>query len=209
MKSDKTKIIEELFHAQKALPISAVADYLDRSEITARRVLKKVGYYSSYTHNSQYYTIESVVRFNSYGIWCYNHICFSQFGTLKETMIRLIDESKAGLTVSQLSEILGMKCYAAVHLFHKQGAFNYIKQGRGFIYLSKQESIYQNQLSYYTLPEPLTIQAAIELLVYYVDHSEAGYKQLVRVLRKKHFQATTESVASFFKEHGVKKTPIY
>ncbi len=209
MKSDKTKVIEELFHAHKALPISAVADCLKRSEITARRVLKKVGYYSSYTHNSQYYTIESVVRFNSYGIWCHNHICFSRFGTLKETMIQLVDESKAGLTVSQLSEILGMKCYSGVHLFHKQGAFNHIKQGKGFIYLSKQESIYQNQLSYYTLPEPLTSQAAIELLVYYVDHPEVNYKQLVGLLRKKHFQATTESIESFFKEHGVKKTPTY
>ena len=209
MKSDKTKVIEDLFHAHKALPISAVADCLGRSEITARRVLKKVGYYSSYTHNSQYYTIESVVRFNSYGIWCHNHIYFSRFGTLKETMIRLVDESKAGLSVSQLSEVLGMKCYSAVHLFHKQGAFNHIKQGKGFIYLSKQGSIYQNQLSYYTLHEPLTPQAAIELLVYYVDHPEASYKQLVRVLRKKHFQATTESVESFFKEHGVKKTPTY
>ena len=209
MKPDKTKVIEELFRTHKVLPISTVADCLDRSEITARRVLKKVGYCSSYTHNSQYYTIKSVARFNSYGIWCYDHICFSRFGTLKETMIRLVDESKAGLTVSQLAEILGMKCYAAVHLFHKQGAFNHIKQGRGFIYLSKQESIYQNQLSYYTLPEPLTPQAAIELLVYYVDHPKANYKQLVRVLKKKHFQATTEAVNFFFKEHGVKKIPTY
>ena len=209
MKPDKTQVIEELFRTHKVLPISTVAHCLDRSEITARRVLKQVGYYSSYTHNSQYYTIKSVARFNSYGIWCYDHICFSRFGTLKETMIRLVDESKAGLTVSQLSEILGMKCYAAVHLFHKQGAFNHIKQGRGFIYLSKQESIYQNQLSYYTLPEPLTPQAAIELLVYYVDHPKANYKQLVRVLKKKHFQATTEAVNFFFKEHGVKKIPTY
>ncbi len=209
MKSDKTRVIEELFHIHKVLPISAVADCLGRSEITARRVLKKVGYYSSYTHNSQYYTIASVVRFNSYGIWCHDHICFSRFDTLKETMIRLVDESKAGLTVSQLSEILGMKCYAAVHLFHKQGTFNHIKRGRGFIYLSRQESIYQNQLAYYTLHEPLTPQAAIELLVYYVDHPKANYEELVRVLQKKHLQATTESVESFFKEHGVKKTPAY
>lgn len=209
MKSDKIKVIEELFHVHKALPISTVSDCLGRSKITARRILKQVGYYSSYTHNSQYYTIESVARFNSYGIWCHNHICFSLFGTLKETMIQLVDESKAGLTVRQLSEILGLKCYAAVHLFHKQGAFNHIKRGKGFIYLSKQERIYQNQLSYYTLSEPLTPQAAIELLVYYLDHPEVGYQQLVRVLRKKHFQASTESVASFFKEHGVKKTPTY
>ena len=122
-------------------------------------------------------------------------------------MSHLIDESRAGLTVSQLSEILKMKCYAAVHLFNKQGAFNHIKRGKGFVYLSKQENIYQNQLAYYTLPDPLTPQAAIELLIYYVDHPGSSYKQLVQVLKKKHFQATPEAVESFFKKHGVKKTP--
>ncbi len=209
MKTDQPKIIEELFLAHKVLTISTVAQRLGRSEITARRVLKKVGYYSSYTHNSQYYTIKSVVRFNSYGIWCHNHVCFSEHGTLKATMIRMIDESRAGLTVSQLSEILRMKCYAAVHLFHKQGAFNHIKRGKGFIYLSKQESICQSQLAYYTLPDQLTTQAAIELLVYYVDHPGVSYKKLERVLKKRHFQTTSEAIESFFKEHGVKKTPTY
>lgn len=209
MKTDKTKVIEELFRVHKVLPISAIAEHLGCSEITARRALKRVGYYSSYTHNSRYYTIGSVVKFNQYGIWCYHHICFSKYGTLKATMIQLVNGSRAGLTVSQLSSILGMKCYSPIHLFHKQGAFNCIKRGRGFIYLSKQEGIYQSQLVYYTVSEPLPPQAAIELLVYYLDHQEASYKQLVRVVGKKHFRVTTKAIESFFKEHGVKKTPKF
>lgn len=209
MKHLEIKVIEELFHIHKTLTISELAQHLNCAEITARRKLHTVGYFSSYTHNSRYYSISSVVKFDQYGIWCHNNICFSKFETLKRTITHLIDNSPSGMTVGQLSTILRIKCYAPLNLFYKNGYFNRIKHNKQFIYLSKQENIYQQQLEYYNQIEDLKPQTAIQLLVEYINNPQASCQQLSQTLQQKHFQVTVEGIHSFFEKHGVKKTPKF
>jgi hypothetical protein len=209
MKQAKIKVIEELFHVHKVLTISELAQHLNCAEITARRKLHPLGYFSSYTHNSRYYTINAVVKFDQHGIWCHNNICFSKLGTLKRTITSLIDNSSSGMTVSQISKIIRIKCYAPLNQLYKNGYFNRIKQNKQFIYLSKQENIYQQQLDYHKQAEHLKPQTAIQLLVEYINNPDATCQQLSQTLRQKHFQVTAEAVQSFFEKHGVKKKPKF
>jgi len=209
MKQSKIKVIEDLFHDHKVLTISELAHHLDCAEITARRQLHALGYVSSYTHNSRYYSIKSVVKFNHHGIWCYNNICFSKFSTLKRTITHLIDNSTAGMTVSQISHILTIKCYAPLNLFYKNGYFNRIKPDKQFIYLSKQENIYQQQLGYYKQAGDLKPQTAIQLLIEYINNPNATCGQLSQALARKNFKVTTEAIHWFFEQHDVKKTPKF
>lgn len=208
MKKGEIKVIEELFQIHKVFTICELTEHLDCSEITARRRLNEFGYFSSYTHNSRYYTIDSVAKFDSNGIWCYDDICFSSFGTLKRTITHLIDDSPHGITVSQISSILKIKCYSPLNLFYKNGNFNRIKQDKGYIYLSKQENIYQKQVDYYKQLEDLKPQTAIQLLVEYINNPIASCQELSQAMSQKHFQVTAEAIQSFFKKHGVKKTPF-
>lgn len=209
MKQAKIKVIEDLFHVHKVLTISELARHLNCAEITARRKLHALGYFSSYTHNSRYYTISSVVKFDQHGIWCHNNICFSKLGTLKRTITSLIDNSFSGMTVSQLSKIIRIKCYAPLNLFYKNGYFNRIKQNKQFIYLSKQENIYQQQLDFHKQAEQLKPQTAIQLLVEHINNPDATCQQLSQTLQQKHFQVTAEQIQSFFEKHGVKKKPKF
>lgn len=209
MKQSKIKVVEELFHVHKVLTISELAQHLNCAEITVRRKLHALGYFSSYTHNSRYYTINSVVKFDHHGIWCHNNICFSKLGTLKRTITSLIDNSSSGMTVSQISKIIRIKCYAPLNLFYKNGCFNRIKQNKQFIYLSKQENIYQQQLDYHKQAEQLKPQTAIQLLVEHINNPDATCQQLSQTLRQKQFQVTAEAIQSFFEKHGVKKKPKF
>jgi hypothetical protein len=209
MKQAEIKVIGDLFHVHKVLTIAELAQHLTCSEITARRRLHYVGYFSSYTHNSSYYTIESVAKFDHHGIWCHNNICFSKLGTLKRTITHLIDNSPSGMTVSQISNILRIKCYAPLNLFYKNGYFNRIKHDKQFIYLSKQENIYQQQLDYYKQIDDLKPQPAIQLLVEYINNPNATCQQLSQALGRKNFQVTVEEIQAFFKKHGVKKNPKF
>lgn len=209
MKQAEIKVIEDLFNVHKVLTISELAQHLTCSEITARRRLHHVGYFSSYNHNSRYYTIKALTKFDHHGIWCHNNICFSKLGTLKRTITHLIDNSPSGMTVSQISNILRIKCYAPLNLFYKNGYFNRIKHEKQFIYLSKQENIYQQQLDYYKHADDLKPQTAIQLLVAYINNPNATCQQLSQTLLQKHFQVTAEAIHSFFEKHGVKKTPKF
>ncbi len=209
MNQTKIKVIEDIFHIRKALTISELAQHLNCAEITARRKLHQVGYFSSYTHNSRYYSINSVVSFDHNGIWRYNNICFSKFGTLKQTIIHHIDNSPNGMTVSQLSRILTIKCYTPLNLFYKNGYFNRIKHNKQFIYLSKKINIYQQQLDYFEQQEHLNPQAAIQLLVEHINNRDASCQQLSQKLQQKDFQVSAEAVQSFFEKQGIKKTPKY
>ena len=206
MKVDKIKVVEELFQIHKVLTISELAHSLNRSVVTARRQLDKMEYFSSYTHNSRYYTVKSVTTFNENGIWHHGEIYFSKFGTLKRTIIHLINISPCGMTVSQIFNILGIKCYSHLNLFYKNGIISRSKIDKGFIYLAKEESIYKKQLNYYDHPKGLTSQAAIKLLVEYINNPKATYQDLSKAMNQHNFQIPVKTIELFFKEHGVKKT---
>jgi hypothetical protein len=64
--------------------------------MTVFRRLCQIEYVSSYTHAGRYYTLYDIARFDSAGIWFYDDIGFSQNGSLKNTVIYLVDNGDAG-----------------------------------------------------------------------------------------------------------------
>lgn len=208
MKIKNVKVIEDFFTLQKVSTIVNLADYLKCSHVTARRQLRNFNYFSSYTHNSQYYTLQTITKFNSDGIWSYNDIHFSKFGTLKNTMLHLVDISRSGLTVSELSEKLKIKCYSTLNLFYKNGYFNRIRYEKDYVYLSKDRDIYQKQYSYYF--KELNPQTAIQLLIEFINHDlDISYKMLCAKVRQNGFEITIPETEQFFKKYPIKKKPIY
>jgi hypothetical protein len=79
--------------------INSIKSELSISRITALRALKKHGYFSSYNFNSKYFTLKEVPNFDVDGLWSYGQIHFSRFGTLKKTIISLIENSPTGFTI--------------------------------------------------------------------------------------------------------------
>jgi len=77
-----------------------------KSRMTVFRKLGALGYRTSYSHRGKYYTLETLPRFDSRGIWSHGDIWFSRAGTLMATAASFVMESEGGYFVRELDQIL-------------------------------------------------------------------------------------------------------
>ena len=72
-------------------------EFVDRSQRTLSRDLKKLDVISSYTHTGQYHVLKKNARFDKNGFWFFRDIGFSQYGTLKKTLMHRISHVQIGM----------------------------------------------------------------------------------------------------------------
>jgi hypothetical protein len=70
------------------------------------RRLKAIGYRSSFNHAGRYYTLSDVPQFDQWGLWFHGDAGFSCAGTLKATVLELVEGSAAGMTPKDLLALL-------------------------------------------------------------------------------------------------------
>ncbi len=120
---DKLKDIYKLNKCYTLIELCQKSDYSRRS---IHRFLSKLGYFSSFTHNSKWYTLAIIPNFNKDGLWFHENIGFSKHGDLKKTIVHLIDRSSQGIFANQLIEKLSIPCYAVLtHLYKNGSVFRY------------------------------------------------------------------------------------
>ncbi len=204
-----------LFDQKKCWTIEELTHSLNYSTISIRRFLKDIGYYSSFTHNSMWYTLHSIPLFNKRGLWFYQDIGFSKHGNLKQTIFNFVSKSTQGLTAKELFEILLIPCHPVLNQMYKKNQIDRFNTQRGFVYLSiddkkrqRQLNRLQSQLITAKQPESLNAQAAIYVLVEYIKHPEASVVELSKAVEKKEVKASPEAITMLFKEHDLKKIPI-
>jgi len=206
--------LAKLFARRKCWLLAELAAALDCALITVRRLLKQIGYFRSYTHNGKWYTAATTPRFDRDGIWRHKGIGFSKQGSLTATIRHLIERSPAGLSARELGDKLQHPCHAVLTILHKAGEIDRIKIGGAFRYLSTKERTNRRQRAQVLLeqkpeaPAPLSAQAAVFVLVEYINNPGLSFEQIACNVEK-HRQITVaqESIRCFFKEQGVKKTP--
>lgn len=76
------------------------------SRMTVFRKLSALGYRTSYSHRGKYYTLETLPRFDSQGLWSHGDIRFSSVGTLMATAESFVTESQGGYFVCELDKVL-------------------------------------------------------------------------------------------------------
>ena len=114
MQSMKDQLVN-VFSKRTVLTIEDLKNILETtSRMTIFRKLKQLSYKTSYSHCGKYYSLESLAQYNEYGIWDYNHIYFSKYGTLKNCVLKVIEKSKTGLTSFELGELLHVSVYNTV-----------------------------------------------------------------------------------------------
>lgn len=82
-----------------------------RSRTSVFRRLKAIGYLTSFTHAGRYYTLPDVPQFDALGLWHYRDVGFSRAGSLKATVLELVDTSPAGRTHRELQEFLRVRAH--------------------------------------------------------------------------------------------------
>jgi hypothetical protein len=211
--------LQQLFVRRKCWTIDELVRQLDYSAISVRRFLKDVGYFSSFTHNSKWYTLNAIPIFDEYGLWFYDKIGFSKHGNLKKTILHFVTKSPQGLSAKQLAERLSIPCHAVLNHMHKNGVIDRFKSQTAFIYLALDENTKNRQLTRLQSSRPIGIAvrhpevsglgapAAVYVLVELIKHPQASLVELSQAVAKKQVIATPEAIARFFAAHDLKKTP--
>lgn len=76
------------------------------AQATVFRKLSELGYRTSYSHSGHYYALNAVIRFNSQGLWSFDAVRFSRYGTLLATLENIIVNSEDGYFSAELKEHL-------------------------------------------------------------------------------------------------------
>ncbi len=205
--------LAELFEQEKCYTMEQLSRRLDYSLISVRRFLKAIGYYSSFTHNSKWYTLRSIPSFDRNGIWFYQDIGFCEHGNLNQAILRFIDRSFQGLTAKDLFNILSVPCHPVLNQMYKKKRVDRFKTPKGFAYLSASESkrrLQLKRLQVLTPPqkiEGLNPQTAVYVLVEFVKNPKASFLELSVAVEKMGAKVSQQAIAQSFKDYDLKKTP--
>lgn len=94
----RRQTIAEMAELQRALGTTA--------RRTVFRKLAELPYRSSYSHRGRYYILDELARFDDLGLFSFDDVWFSAYGTLLATAAAIVDRSKAGYTVEELDNVL-------------------------------------------------------------------------------------------------------
>ena len=81
------------------------AELQDRPRSSLFRDLKKLDLISSYTHTGQYHALTRLAKFDEDGLWFFQDVGFSRYGTLKRSLVHVITHSQVGMTHRELKKL--------------------------------------------------------------------------------------------------------
>lgn len=201
------------FRRQMMLTLAEVADLIDGSIHTARRRLKEWGVLNSYNQNGRYYALPDVPEFDANGLWRKRGVFFSQYGTLKQTVIELVCRSPAGLDAGEMRTLLGLDPRSFLSACAKHPRLRREKTRGRFVYFCADEAVFgkqrQRRRAMNATSRQPTPSEAIAILVEQIKHPALSYEDLSRRLRRQNVSVESEIIQNLFSRHGLtlKKTP--
>lgn len=202
--------VRRLFTIRLCWTIAELGEQLKRPLVSVRRLLARLGYWSSFTHNSRWYTLSDIPRFDRDGLWFCAEIGFSRRGTLAATLVHLVGRSSAGLSAQQLGAKLRCRCHGLLVQLHRDGRLQREKCGASYVYLSADPTVSRGQreaLQRHTaLPTVLAAEAAVLALAAFIRSPESSDAELAReVRRQSRIIVHPAQIGRLFEEHGIKR----
>jgi len=205
-KTPNQKLISA-FQENKCWMIQPLAERMNYSIPSVRRFLTRTGYFSSFTHNGKWYTLASIPRFSSKGLWFYRDIGFSRHGPLTHTLVNLIENSASGMTADHLGRLLRCRCHAVLVQLYRKAQLQRQKHGGAYVYLAidpikadVQEKAIQTDHA------PLPAELAVHTLVAVIQNPGMDLKRLAKsIFQKTGARISTEQIQMLFDAHGIKK----
>jgi len=200
-----------LFGSKPCWMIQPLAAEMHYSIASVRRFLAAVGYYSSFTHNGAWYTLQCIPRFRRNGLWFYHDIGFSRAGSLTKTLITLITESPAGMSAEILGQTLRCRCHGVLVNLWRKGSIQREKIGRCQIYFATDPHTADRQRQVRSAQHLPRVQFSAEIgvlvLAEFIRNPDASFEQLAeKVSRCKKVTVLPEQIKHLFDQHGLKKT---
>lgn len=109
--ADAIRRLVKVFQRRRVVDLVAIQKEVGRSRRSLFRDLALIDYLSSFTHAGRFYTLAELVSFDEYGLWFHANIGFSQAGTLKETVVKAVEQSAVGCTHLELARRLRVRVH--------------------------------------------------------------------------------------------------
>jgi len=208
--------LQRLFLATPVVDLARLFRTLKtKSRMTVFRRLKEVGYLSSYTHVGRFYTLADIPRFDEHGLWFHGGIGFSKVGTLKETVVKLLEDADAGQTPTELEQLLRVRVRNTLVILVHEAKIAREPFERAYLYVSAQSERAAKQISARRkqLPEKrdtapvLTSAMVVEILVEVIQTGQtrvAPPRVVAKRLNVRGVSVSTEQVQEIFVRYGLK-----
>jgi len=200
-----------LFGQNPCWMIQPLAAKMQYSIPSVRRFLAEVGYYSSFTHNGAWYTLQSIPRFGRNGLWFHCDIGFSRAGSLTKTLTTLVTESPAGMSAEMLGDTLRCRCHGVLVNLWRKGSIQREKIGRCQVYFATDPHKADRQRQARSAQHPSKVQFSAEIAVLvlaeFIRSPDSSFDQLAKKISKsKKVTVRPEQIEHLFDQHGLKKT---
>ncbi|MCF6336108.1 MAG: hypothetical protein L3J12_10235 [Spirochaetales bacterium] len=144
-------------------------------------------------------------------MWKHEGAFFSKQGTMKDTVIHLVQISARGLSNSELEEIFGINPNSYLPQCKELAGVRREKHKREVVYFSADKVIYRRQKEKRFPPEPAAIKLppdalSIIILVELIKHPNSIPAELSQILRGTGYTVDVVLIENLFICHGLKKT---
>jgi hypothetical protein len=219
----ESSVVQRL-RRKRIATMKALREELDVSHMTVVRALKKYGYHSSVNHNAAYYTLHDIPCFDEDGLWTYRGTCFSEHGNLGKTLVALIENAPAGLTVREMAQRVKTKVGNLLSRLCQQNALSRCFAGRQAVYLAadserqlrqqrqraqeRQESQARRSSSdtdQAAFPPHYDVVTVLEVLIQIIKTPKADAAQLAKALRARGVKITAVQVQRVLDFYALQK----
>jgi len=206
-----TQRLVSLFGQNLCWMIQPLAAEMQYSIPSVRRFLAEVGYYSSFTHNGAWYTLQSIPQFGRNGLWFYRDIGFSRAGSLTKSLITLVTESPAGMSAEMLGETFRCRCHGVLVNLWRNGNIQRQKIGRCQVYFAADLHKAERQQQAWSAQHPpkvrFSAEMAVLVLAEFIRSPDSSFEQLAeKISQSKKVTVRPEQIEHLFDQHGLKKT---
>ncbi len=140
-------LLEEYLERKKIATMADLKAALNTNvNMTIFRKLNELSYYSSYSDKGKYYTLEKNIKFDAQGLWGYQGVFFSKYGTLQSTTKAFVEKSEAGYAVNELSDLLHVEAKQPLLTLYRNNQLYRDKISGIYIYFSNNKQIQQQQI---------------------------------------------------------------
>jgi len=207
---ETVKSAHDVLQRMKVFSFDQVLALLKCSIRSGRSQLTQWGTYSSYNHNGRYYAMPCVPHFDEHGLWRCHGIYFSRHGTLKKTIVHVVNESPSGLTGKQLGDLLGLSPHWFLHHFRDVPEICRRKHGGVYAYFSGDSTRYaaqeRNRVERERLAEPCLCDTdAVMLLVAMLKHRGGDIDTIMALPEIRARTCSAGAIREFMNRHGLLK----
>ena len=207
--------IRARFKREKVADLDKLCKVWGVSPRTVFRMLKQVGYISSYSHAGRYYTLVDIPSFDAFGIWHHNDIGFSSHGNLRSTLIDLINVSDAGRTHQELEAILSLRVHDSLRVLVHERRIARHENDAMYVYVSAKVSVAKTQIakrheldapvSLQTRPLTLDASVVIDVLLAVIQSPRADAAGISAALISRGVEVNTAQVDEIFRRYQLEK----